>query len=656
MHNIKKYQYAGNLGYQPNLSINPALEARFSTKEYPWLLTGGGTNNSSFLPATQFSFNTDTSGLKSLKIETPTIDNTAKKSWLNGALGSDLAQIGAGYVANWLGRNDSGTDDQQLANTIGTAASTIFGSNPYAMLGQAISNKITKRADYGNYGLSSPQLAGTLFAVNPWLGVGYIGASTINNLTGKTTQKSTTRDFMSDENLGQMWGSYNNARKKDDWSLAHEGKKYGGLGRLFGQYDKAQDRIAENEIRRKKMLYMWDDFQTGRARANIDKQSLDYQLALNGGLTQNGALRVGDGAKIPSIQDIDRIRKILKKCPKKQSKLIVSKKDFEDVTEFKEGGSIIPEGALHARKNHMEGAGKDYTHKGIPVMDKDGHQQAEIERNEIIFSLEVTKKLEMYASQGTEEAALKAGKLLVNEIFHNTEDRTGLIKEVAGLKQGGTLKFSKEDFKENTLEFDESDFEEPAGIEEVEYYQKGGTLEEFEQGNKIHQHFTYKPKPKPKYEDWVKDVNPQYLSDNYDIKTAYEVLPLEQLERWKFGVNSNEPEYYMDYQDDKGIYIYHLPSIAELDNGDFIFLKKGTESTNPELHFETDLYHNGENGFKDTHDLVYEGDRYYYRKKKISKKEIGGNITNSENIIEQISKLSPDKLQELSNILKYLQQ
>jgi len=94
--------------------------------------------------------------------------------------------------------------------------------------------------------------------------------------------------------------------------------------------------------------------------------------------------------------------------------------------------NVIPEGALHARKNHMEGAGKDYTHKGIPVMDKNGEQQAEIERNEIIFSLEVTQKLERLKNDGSDEAAIKAGKLLVDEIFHNTDDRTGLIAEVIG--------------------------------------------------------------------------------------------------------------------------------------------------------------------------------------------------------------------------------
>jgi hypothetical protein len=44
----------------------------------------------------------------------------------------------------------------------------------------------------------------------------------------------------------------------------------------------------------------------------------------------------------------------------------------EDVQKFKEGGSfnIIPEGALHARKNNMEV--ENITKKGIPVVDKDG--------------------------------------------------------------------------------------------------------------------------------------------------------------------------------------------------------------------------------------------------------------------------------------------
>jgi len=194
-------------------------------------------------------------------------------------------------------------------------------------------------------------------------------------------------------------------------------------------------------------------------------------------------------------------------------------------------------------------------------------------------------------------------------------------------------------------------------MEEVEYYESGGVLEEgdnaisaeeptigiddevetFETGGKPRKHFVYKPKLKPKFEEWIQDVNPNFLNDNYDIKMAYETLPFEDLERWKWAVNSDDPEFYMDYTDNDGNYVYHLDSVAELDNGDFVFLKKGKEDTNPELHFETDMYHNGENGFKNTHDLKFEGDRYYYRKKKSFKKEDGG-------IIEQINNLSPDKL------------
>ena len=104
-----------------------------------------------------------------------------------------------------------------------------------------------------------------------------------------------------------------------------------------------------------------------------------------------------------------------------------------EVPVFKEGGQInvIPEGALHAHKHHMDIEG--ITNKGIPVvtLEKgDVVQQAEIERNEIIFSLEVTKKLEKLKEDGSDDAAIEAGKLLVDEILRNTVDNTGLLKEV----------------------------------------------------------------------------------------------------------------------------------------------------------------------------------------------------------------------------------
>ena len=110
--------------------------------------------------------------------------------------------------------------------------------------------------------------------------------------------------------------------------------------------------------------------------------------------------------------------------------------DPTSIPEFQNGGSInvIPDGALHARKHNMEMDG--ITRKGIPVVsEKDGkiEQQAEVEKEEIIFRLEVTQKLEelekkFYSEESTQEekdeCALEAGKLLVNEILYNTQDNT----------------------------------------------------------------------------------------------------------------------------------------------------------------------------------------------------------------------------------------
>lgn len=106
----------------------------------------------------------------------------------------------------------------------------------------------------------------------------------------------------------------------------------------------------------------------------------------------------------------------------------------------KQGGqmSVIPEGALHARKNNMEGAGEDFTAKGIPVIDNQGEQQAEIERDEIIFRKQVTDKMEeLYKKYNSEESstkkdeiAIEMGKIITCEITKHTQDNTGLIDKI----------------------------------------------------------------------------------------------------------------------------------------------------------------------------------------------------------------------------------
>lgn len=130
---------------------------------------------------------------------------------------------------------------------------------------------------------------------------------------------------------------------------------------------------------------------------------------------------------------------------------------YEDISEFKNGGkteeskeevsnqkSIIPEGALHAHKHHMEND-ENITKKGIPVVDNNGQQQAEIECDEIIFNLTITNQLEelykeYYKEETTQkrkdELAIDAGKILTEEIINNVDDRTGLIDKC---QKGGKL-------------------------------------------------------------------------------------------------------------------------------------------------------------------------------------------------------------------------
>lgn len=94
--------------------------------------------------------------------------------------------------------------------------------------------------------------------------------------------------------------------------------------------------------------------------------------------------------------------------------------------------NILPEGALHARLNHLEDINpdlEDVTKKGIPVLDANGDQVAEIEKEELILRLDVTKKIEELMKDGSDEAMIEAGKLLVSELIDNTQDNTGQLTE-----------------------------------------------------------------------------------------------------------------------------------------------------------------------------------------------------------------------------------
>lgn len=102
--------------------------------------------------------------------------------------------------------------------------------------------------------------------------------------------------------------------------------------------------------------------------------------------------------------------------------------------------NVIPEGALHARKNNMDLAAEgEITHKGIPVVDNEGNQQAEVEKEELTVTKEVTDKLENWykkfydeetSKSDKDEIAIKCGKYIAKEILFNTDDRVQLIEKI----------------------------------------------------------------------------------------------------------------------------------------------------------------------------------------------------------------------------------
>lgn len=118
-------------------------------------------------------------------------------------------------------------------------------------------------------------------------------------------------------------------------------------------------------------------------------------------------------------------------------------KSTEEPQKFQLGGkmNLIPEGALHARKHNLEKVNPELegqiTRKGIPVVAQgEGGviQQAEIEKEEVIFRKEFTDELErlykQYQDDSSDDIAIEAGKLICYELLKNTDDRSGLIKSI----------------------------------------------------------------------------------------------------------------------------------------------------------------------------------------------------------------------------------
>ena len=596
-----------------------------------------------------------------------------QKSEYSGEKGNITAGMDKAY--------DTISDAVSVIPVWGTAASAI-------MKGGALLGKGVNALGGGTDGMTTTDaILGSSFLNLTPLGI-------INGFGGRKAHKITS-DMKQREAFSTVGGSYGGSVLNYANASKYSGKKYGAFSGHARK--KANRKIDEANRQVSVMKDISEDAQLDSLIGNgmQDINNMRYQMELQGGY--NPYTSIGrKGLRLPTKKEIERSKRISANLKNKQKLFIPNDFSYtylpndqvevpeETIKAFKNGGqmSIIPEGALHARKNNM--SVENITKKGIPVVDNEGTQQAEIERNEIIFSKELTTKLEELMKDGSDKSAIEAGKLIVEEITTNLDDKTGLTKEIAKNQNGGNLnqllggtanptgniiqqptiqipsaqeiaakmKPITDKINQDNLENFQNKQAQTKSLIGAGFQAAQGIMEGFSQAKQIKQQYNQKVAEdrqkifsqvgtnqlqfaqegaKLPYEEWLKTVPKDRLSKNYDLELAYKYYPLEMLEAWR---NSSVE----DLMNGKN----HLGSVVELPDGNYEFVKLGDEKTNPEVHFETDAYKQGKTGLENTHDLVFKDGRYWYIK-KTPKKENGGTL--------DISKLSSEEKDTLLQLL-----
>lgn len=353
---------------------------------------------------------------------------------------SNIASSLIGESNEYQGPNGNITAGIDIGtNKVADTLMKIPGLQAYgaALKGVGVLGKGINKLGGGTDGMTKADaiLGSSLFSWN-------VGA--INGFLGK---KSETIE-KDQETFSTIGSSYSGESMRMDDALSKSNKKYGLLS------SKARNK-ANNFIRQagRNQNYMQDIAQN----TNMNNEMLANQTNIAGfaaGQEQSGGMDINsiraakqgtkiDLAKMSSIKNINRAIRLAKTGIQIEREFVINWDKFDSIPEFKNGGqmNVIPEGALHAHKHNIDL--DNITKKGIPVVvEEEGgelNQQAEIERNEIIFSKSVTEALEKlykeYYDSDTSnsrknELAIEAGKLLSDEIINNTDDRTNLIETV----------------------------------------------------------------------------------------------------------------------------------------------------------------------------------------------------------------------------------
>lgn len=379
------------------------------------------------------------------------------KPYLNS--GFNLAQT-VMSAKNMAGDSGLTNGINQVTDQVGSAVSMAFpAAAPFIAGGKFIGTGL-RMLTGGTDGMTTLDSIG-----DSWLG--QLAGGWLNSGLGKKS-----RDFSANtQTLAQVGGSYGGSVDRINNAVDKANKKYGLLS--SGSRHKANNYINEAERQQNIMTDIADDAIDMEAIATnmSDINHLGYLFNVNGGYDQRYIRATKSGGSIVRVKKLkfkpafhlnttlDNKEKFkLGGAINSEWKPVITEVYSEwqptiSITEsFKDGGkteetpkkeiseqpSVIPDGALHKNKHHMKND-KDITKKGIPVVDNDGEQQAEIERDELTLNLKATKELEelyhKFYSEKTsnkekDELATEAGKIIYKEILTNTQDNTGLIDKV----------------------------------------------------------------------------------------------------------------------------------------------------------------------------------------------------------------------------------
>ena len=337
--------------------------------------------------------------------------STENKSNLNFNKGLQIAGMLGSTLYDQVPTADRvyNDNDKFTSDVRGTVNKTLLNSkNPYMMAAGIVNTIIDKT---GGFTDASKGLGKGVDFANKVASLAIPGAGWF---TGKTI------DYKVSDVLKQNAASYSGTLDKANTAAQNAGAKI-----LFGK-NKANSMIASAKLADTKVNNIMEENELAMTASNNPFLGIDTQFKQIGGYQQNGVRTGKSGLKM----DRDFAKKVVK----------LSKGKKEDkIPGFKNGGAVnvIPDGALHKNKHHLENVDEkfeDVTTKGIPVITEsaggDITQHAEVEREEIIFNLDVTKQLEKLMEDGSDEAAIEAGKLLVREILENTVDNTGLLNKI----------------------------------------------------------------------------------------------------------------------------------------------------------------------------------------------------------------------------------